>query len=58
MIIEDSEDDCKLVNDIKKYDRLSLVVYILMFLIYFVISSLGWNIVLEIYTKEVIYNQV
>ncbi len=58
MIVEDSEDDCKLANDIKKYDRLSLVVYILMFLIYFVISSLGWNIVLEIYTKEVIYNQV
>ena len=49
----------KLTNEFnRKYDRSTLVVLILLFLIYFIIASLGWDIVLGVYTKEVIYNQV
>ena len=42
----------------RKYETSKLIMYIISFLIYFVIASLGWDIVLGVYTKEVIFNQV
>jgi hypothetical protein len=41
-----------------KYDKSKLVSYIFSFLVFFIMASLGWDFVLTIYTKEVIYNQV
>ena len=56
----DEVDDCnKLTNEFnRKYDRHKLLIYLFLFITYFIIASLGWDIVFETYTKEVIYNQV
>lgn len=51
---------CEKSNSInnKKYTKKQIGFYIIAFIIYFIISSAGWDLVWSVYSKEVIHNQV